>query len=150
MSKQSDGGPAFPMNPILSYGTDGHVILAETGMSLRAYFAGQALGSLAKFHNLYSVEDIAKASVAHADALLSELSKRTMSKWISALWVRNSFGEALIGKTVDTMAIGEWPGGPAVVINISPDKNAPEIVFTVKHPEFGEMGIFEHEDVVIL
>lgn len=59
------------------------------------------------------------------------------------------FGAGLIGKIVMTEAIGEYPGGPAEVIELEPDPNAPEIVFQVRHATFGEIGVFDHELVVV-
>lgn len=45
MTKIDDGGAAFPLSDTLR--TDGeHVLHAERGMSLRDYFAGQALPAL--------------------------------------------------------------------------------------------------------
>ena len=65
------------------------------------------------------------------------------------------YGEKLVGKTILTQRIGEWPGGLAVVTQIRHDKNAPEIVCLVRHAnqeyaeEFGEMGIFHDEKVEV-
>lgn len=42
MSKINDGGPAYPAARV-----DGHFAPTHTGMSLRDYFAGQALAGLA-------------------------------------------------------------------------------------------------------
>ena len=58
-----------------------------------------------------------------------------------------SYGKALIGMAVDTPAMGEYPGGKAVVTEIAPDPSAPEIVFQVCHPTFGEIGVFGNEAV---
>jgi hypothetical protein len=60
------------------------------------------------------------------------------------------FGKKLLGKRVNTPAVGEYPGGVATVIEIQPDKNAPEIVFQVNLPEWGEIGVFEHEQVSLV
>jgi|GEM_PF-3351571 hypothetical protein len=59
-------------------------------------------------------------------------------------------GTSLIGQRVDTEAIGEYPGGIATVTELAPDPQAPEIVFTVQHPTFGQMGVFDWEHVVLL
>jgi hypothetical protein len=59
----------------------------------------------------------------------------------------DTHGYTIIGKHIFTEAIGEYPGGVAEVIALYPDKKAPEIVLQVKHPTFGEIGIFEHESV---
>ena len=54
------------------------------------------------------------------------------------------FGEELIGKRVLTEEYGDWPGGIAVITEINPDPNAPEISFQVKS-KHGEIGVFWHE-----
>ena len=65
-------------------------------------------------------------------------------------------GKDLIGRTVFTPAMGEYPGGYAKVIEIHPDPGAPEIVFNVEHPTWKDdednniMGVFENEDVSLL
>jgi hypothetical protein len=74
------------------------------------------------------------------------------------------FGDQLIGKTIETIPYGAWPGGFAKVIEIAPDPNAPEIVMTVKAEEFNtlvtlriergdlysdEIGVFENEQINI-
>lgn len=59
-------------------------------------------------------------------------------------------GDALVGRRVITEAIGEYPGGEAEVIQIQPDPEAPEIVFQVKHPTYGEMGVFDYEDISLI
>ena len=56
-------------------------------------------------------------------------------------------GKDLIGRTVKTSAMGEYPGGKAVITEIAPDPSAPEIVFQVCHPTFGEIGVFGNEAV---
>lgn len=64
------------------------------------------------------------------------------------------YGRDLIGKTVSTPAMGEYPGGEAVVNNINDDENH-EIVFYVLHPTWtdsegeNEMGIFNNEEVTL-
>lgn len=59
-------------------------------------------------------------------------------------------GHELLGRMIHTESIGEYPGGPAVVVELEPDKAAPEIIFTVRHKTFGEIGVFEHEEVELL
>lgn len=59
-------------------------------------------------------------------------------------------GQKLIGMTLDTEAIGDYPGGPAVVTELLPDPAAPEIVFQVQHPTFGSIGVLDFEQVTIL
>lgn len=56
-------------------------------------------------------------------------------------------GKKLIGLNVMTKRFGEYPGGVAEVIEIEPDPESPEIVFQVRHPNFGEIGVFEFESV---
>lgn len=57
----------------------------------------------------------------------------------------DAWGKKLIGRRVVTIAIGEYPGGVATVTEILPDPGAPEIVFQVKHPTYGPMGVFNFE-----
>jgi len=59
-------------------------------------------------------------------------------------------GQKLLGQKVNTPAGGEYPGGVATVIQIEPDKAAPEIVFQVSLPHWGSVGVFDHEDVSLL
>ena len=59
-------------------------------------------------------------------------------------------GDSLIGCTVWTQAVGNYPGGNALVTEIQPDPAAPEIVFGVEHPTLGYMGIFEWEQVKLI
>lgn len=80
--KPKDGGPAFPgsstMKLVQNAGEEtSHIEFKHGGMSLRDYFAGQALaGILAtsdknlRSHNFYE-----KEAVGFADALLAELEK---------------------------------------------------------------------------
>lgn len=64
--KLQDGGPAFPCGPNNGCGP-------SDGMSLRAYFAGQALAGID--HQQVDSIKAAKWSVEVADALLAELAK---------------------------------------------------------------------------
>ena len=59
-------------------------------------------------------------------------------------------GERLIGRQIHTPPMGEYPGGIAQVVALTPDEACPEIVLQVKHPTFGEIGVFEHEDVALV
>ena len=59
-------------------------------------------------------------------------------------------GGDLVGWTVETEAMGEYPGGPAEVRGVRPDPEATEIVLEVKHPTEGIMGIFESETLALL
>ena len=68
MSKPNDGGPAFPC-------TDAKGFVSE-GMSLRDYFAGQAMaGQLADPDGEIDPKLIARWSYAYADAMLAEREK---------------------------------------------------------------------------
>lgn len=58
----NDGGPAFP------WGTNGHIL---GGMSLRDWFAGQALLATAGHLESSSIENIADNSYRIADAMLA-------------------------------------------------------------------------------
>jgi len=62
------GGAAFPANPNNSH--------CEPGMSLRDWFAGQALAGVASRQNFHAVaRAAAKEAYALADAMLAERSK---------------------------------------------------------------------------
>jgi len=54
------------------------------------------------------------------------------------------------GQRVDTEAIGKYPGGIATVTELAPDPQPAEIVFTVQHPTFGQMGVFDWELVTLV
>lgn len=68
----SNGGPAFPM----PYSTDAHdapcnVTMANEGMSLRDWFAGQVLVAVAgRADSVRSVEGVARVAYAIADEML--------------------------------------------------------------------------------
>ena len=75
---------------------------------------------------------------------------------MKAKYLVQRYAYSLIGKTVLTERIGEWPGGDAEVIALQPDPKAPEIVMQVRHKSkadplepsrLWEMGVFEHENV---
>ena len=64
-------------------------------------------------------------------------------------------GNRLVGRTVWTEAMGYYPGGAARVVELAPDSEAPEILFTVEHPTREQacrrrIGVFEWEEVVLL
>ena len=68
MDKPNDGGPAFPC-------TDAKGFTSE-GMSLRDYFAGQALaGLLACMKTTGSKKEFAMDAYTQADAMLAEREK---------------------------------------------------------------------------
>lgn len=59
-------------------------------------------------------------------------------------------GEALVGRELVTPALGAYPGGFATVTELAPDPAAPEIVFNVHRPGWGEIGVFDLEVVVLV
>lgn len=59
----NDGGPAFPSE-------QGHI---PAGMSLRAYFAGQAMEGLSHDAGLRDGIQVAQIAVTFADALIARL-----------------------------------------------------------------------------
>lgn len=76
----------------------------------------------------------------------------------------SELGERLVGRRVLTYRYGAWPTSEAVVTEIRPDANAPEIVFMVdgsgsakvrKAIQDGDLddaviGVFENEEVLLL
>jgi hypothetical protein len=87
---------------------------------------------------------------------------------MNAVTMVEHHGEKLIGKMVFTYPYGEWPGGPAKVVELYPDAGAPEIVMQVRQdfkPEIARalkrdgarfrgnswsIGVFSHEKVVLI
>ena len=61
--KIEDGGPAFPVD-----GAAFEYVGVETGMSLRDWFAGQALSGLGSW--LHSPSEVSRLAYAQADAML--------------------------------------------------------------------------------
>ena len=72
---QDDGGPAFPMPPSSEYVHPG-----EDGMSLRDYYAGQALIGMMNKWDTSPNKNIARACYQVADALVAERRRRRESK----------------------------------------------------------------------
>ena len=62
MNKQNNGGPAFPVHRDLEE--------YNPGMSLRDYYAGQALGELLHANAWVSAREVAQRSFEIADAML--------------------------------------------------------------------------------
>lgn len=86
MSKDNDGGPAFPSDPYIDHPAHGLVHKAQVGyqpydgMSLRDWFAGHALsGLLVMPRSGFSPTDIPKFAAVNAyeiaDAMIAERSK---------------------------------------------------------------------------
>ena len=75
MSKKETGGPAFPTDEEQSYSAFDDSLDHFEGMTLRDYFAGQALCGLLAKYNLNAPSDqgtIAQMSYELADAMLAE------------------------------------------------------------------------------
>lgn len=64
--------------------------------------------------------------------------------------VVNTYGDDLVGRTVFTEPVGEYPGGFAEVTELAPDEAAPEIVCQVNNPCYGEIGIFWNEELEVV
>ena len=69
----------------------------------------------------------------------------------------NKMGADLVGRRVMTEECGQYPGGPATVIEIDHDPQSPEIVCLVRHDTWrdlrsdsGEMGILENENLDLI
>lgn len=80
MSAMNDGGPAFPVPPgrtsITGDPRDGvGYEPAIGGMSLRDYFAGQALAGMCFRESWFSYEDVAASAYRMADTMLKEREK---------------------------------------------------------------------------
>lgn len=68
----------------------------------------------------------------------------------TAKLLRERQGEALVGKLVQTIAIGDWPGGIARVVDLGHDPAAPEIVMNVHSDEHGDIGVLEYEPLELV
>lgn len=80
MEKINDGGPAFPARKYNDSDLQGEPTIYMPGMSLRDYFAGQALIGLLAFphsHRDTRIDTFAENAVAYADALIAELAKES-------------------------------------------------------------------------
>jgi hypothetical protein len=69
---------------------------------------------------------------------------------MNAIQLVQKLGQKLVGNKVNTPAVGEYPGGVATVIQMAPDPKAPDIVFQVHLPNWGEVGVLGHETVSLL
>ena len=57
-------------------------------------------------------------------------------------------GNKIIGVTVVTPAVGDYPGGPAMITELYPDPGALEVVFMVDNPLWPDtIGILTLEDI---
>lgn len=75
MNEPNDGGPAFPMPPVGTGDPRDGMAGGSNGMSLRDWFAGQALnGLLASYANWPNPDQFgaSKDVYAYADAMLKE------------------------------------------------------------------------------
>jgi hypothetical protein len=72
MAEIEDGGPAFP---VAQDHRTANAIPWTAGMSLRDYYAGQAMAALIAL-DWSTKENIAIAAYAQADAMLAERSKK--------------------------------------------------------------------------
>lgn len=77
MSAHSNGGPAFPAQPIFQFPDGCETVCEQSGMTLRAYIATAAMHGLIaqRLNGDYTESGIARAAVLQADALLAELAK---------------------------------------------------------------------------
>ena len=72
MTKKNDGGSAFP-HPSLKIRKDGfsEYVGAQQGMTLRQYYAGQALAGLRGINVMIDAKLVATLCFADADALIA-------------------------------------------------------------------------------
>jgi hypothetical protein len=69
---------------------------------------------------------------------------------MTALEMANKRGRDLVGSWVNTMCIGDYPGGVAKVINVWPSEDIDEEVpIIVNLPGYGTMGLIEWENVSV-
>ena len=76
MSTKDNGGSAFPVREWI--GPNDQMIWPETGMSLRDWFAGQALAGLSSrlgYHPKSDPADVVGDAYTLADAMIAERSK---------------------------------------------------------------------------
>lgn len=57
------------------------------------------------------------------------------------------FGEQLVGRVILTPTFGDWKQCRAVVTQMAPDPQSPEIVFTVYNERQGSIGVVETEEI---
>ena len=77
MSKIDDGGPAFPCEAkVWADEEAGRLVPASQGMTLRDFFAGQALAGIAARHSARSYESEVDEAFKYADAMLAARSAK--------------------------------------------------------------------------
>lgn len=69
---------------------------------------------------------------------------------MSAEALVDRMGKRLIGRTVATEHVGRYPGGNAKVIKLKPDPECANIVYQVRHPTFGEIGVLSLENATLI
>jgi uncharacterized protein YodC (DUF2158 family) len=75
MTDAKDGGPAFPQNDLSAYGMGPSEVQSQ-GMSLRDWFAGQALAGMMAAQSVpHSAEKWAFAAYTVADAMMAVRSR---------------------------------------------------------------------------
>ena len=79
MSKSNTGGPAFPMNWVKQEAPNLNVILEQRGMTLRDYFAAQALSTILGQYDFTFFEDDEKAQPEDTLALCLARNSYTMA-----------------------------------------------------------------------
>jgi len=73
MSTINDGGPAFPAQPMHKFPDGAIISLNQGGMTLRDYFAGQALAGMLtrKESDGWTNREVAGDGYSYADAILA-------------------------------------------------------------------------------
>ena len=73
-----NGGPAFPQNDLSAYNMGPEGIGNGMGMTLRDWFAGQALAGLmaSSTTDNWVLPDIAREALGAADAMIAEIAAR--------------------------------------------------------------------------
>ena len=75
MPAKNDGGAAFPVPP-MNVTKGGDMYEPTPGMSLRDWFAGQALASMTRFlPDVWNEHDAGRIAYVIADAMIAERSK---------------------------------------------------------------------------
>jgi hypothetical protein len=70
MTDKDHGGPAFPVHPDMPLALGCTPSMSDAGMTLRDWFAGQALAGNYCDWGKYSMNEIAQMSYTLADAML--------------------------------------------------------------------------------